>query len=193
MTRQEVITSFPQEGNDMTTWLICAAICALVFYFSLNLLSERTFNLPLVGYISVALVAFLTAAFVLVVFYFTAQKFFNDMDLPEQRATWVKETFTPYLDSLEKIRVPIFQKRWNEQGEIDILLDTNEHKKNFNGITDFQYYESTNPNDLGYVYIKDIGNLDDFPEQANISLYYDRYLLDSVFLPKRPLDSIKEK
>ncbi|WP_338709194.1 hypothetical protein [Paenibacillus amylolyticus] len=188
MTRDEVINAFPPAGHDMNAWILLGAIAAIVFVIMFFLWSTDVFQYTKVGTALAIVVMSVTLLFdIAVVLPKLWEENRYEKELPEIRETWVKEMFNPYVESLEKVKISILQSKWNEEGAIDVLLDTNKYKKNLNGITDFQYYESTDPNDEGYIYIKDLGNIEDFPKDFSIKMSYGSTLIDSVHIPKKKI------
>lgn len=187
MTRQEVINAFPKDDLAVSIFagflfipaivLIAYAIYGLVNYFPGKKMKAMFSVMITLG----------CALFVLAIVQIGVG-ISNTEKYPELKKAWVQDVFLPYFESLEEIKIPIFQSKWNNKGNIDLILDTDTYKKTQSDIPDFEFYETTDPQDKGYIIIKDLGNVNDFPSESLISDIYEPVVLVDTFLPKRELE-----
>lgn len=187
MTRQEVIDAFPKDRSFDDIAYIFMIICAVIFlFYSIHRLVDGYNNKRTKVYIW----SLLSICSFLLLFSITQIIISNNYNerYPELKKTWIQESFLPYLKSLDEIKIPIFQSKWNNEGKLDIILDTDKYKKTLSGITDFEFYDTSNPNDKGYVIFKNLGNLDDFPVSSEVSYYYNSTLHVGTWLPKRDFE-----
>ncbi|MFX3643361.1 MAG: hypothetical protein ACE3L7_32715 [Candidatus Pristimantibacillus sp.] len=104
----------------------------------------------------------------------------------EKRDQWYAEIFTPYIENLEQKKVSIIDKMWTEEARLSVILDVTAKRKIYSGYTDFSFYEPSDPEDLGYAVIRDLGDLNDFPEEAFYLLRsHNRIEILELYLPKK--------
>lgn len=187
MTRQEIIDAFPKERSYDEIAYIFIIITAFIFimYSIHRLLSSQNDKSTKILIWSILSIA---GGVVLISITQVIQMNNYNESYPELKQAWKQDSFLPYLQSLDEIKVPIFQSKWNNEGKLDLILDTDKYKKTLTGIQNFDFYNSSNPDDKGYVLIKDLGNLDDFPVSSDVKYYYTSILHVGTWLPKRDLE-----
>ncbi|MFX3643536.1 MAG: hypothetical protein ACE3L7_33595 [Candidatus Pristimantibacillus sp.] len=187
MTRQEVINAFPKDRSyDDIAYIIMITISFLFISYSiLRLVMSQNYKKKRILNWSILFIA--GGLFLFSITQVIQMNNYNE-SYPELKQAWKHESFLPYLQSLDEIKVPIFQSKWNNEGKLDLILDTDKYKKTLTGIQNFDFYDSFNPDDKGYVLIKDLGNLDDFPVSSDVKYYYTSILHVGTWLPKRDLE-----
>lgn len=189
MTREEVIKEFPKDvpiDNYMLV-IVLGFLGIILILFSIRVFDEHVLGKKM----SKVIWSILSIGIVLALFSITTYVSFAWIDhkYPELKAEWKHNIFTSYYEGLEEIKVPIFQTNWNNEGKVNVILDTDTYPKTFSGIRDFQHYVTDDLNDKGYVLLKDLGNINDFPLDSGVRNKYNSIELVDIFLPKRELET----
>lgn len=190
MSRQEVIQSFPTtptgfSSTDFIIGTVVGTVIAVIILMLINKLEGKKARQWSKKYFIYLFIVMLAVPYTL--------KLSSDVTIWFQKqliqTDWAYETFVPYVKSLDPVKVPVVQSRWNEKANIDILLDTTKYDTVLKNVSDFEFYETDDLKDKGSVYYFDAGNLDDFPKES-ISLIKDKaVVLDRITLPNREIPS----
>lgn len=191
MTREEIIQSFPREQiADVSAMKVIMYISIILVGLSAILLmrvyKKRFKNENRQVLFFSLLSGFLVLSFLL---FSVSTAYVIKGENPFVRDTrsalineWYNGKFKTYVEGLETKKVPIYDYTLTGEGNLTIMLETDDNKKIYSGITDFGYYESDDSRYKGYVLVKDLGNLEDFPADSQIQQKHRTIEISSVFL-----------
>lgn len=194
MSREEVIQSFPTPttgftSTDFIIGTVIGTVIAVIILMLINKLNGKKATKWSKRYFIFLSIVMFAVPYTL--------KLSSDVAIWFQKqliqTEWVYETFVPYVKSIDPIKVPVVQSRWNEKANLDILLDTKKYDTILKNVSDVDFYDSDDLDDKGSVYYFDAGNLDDFPKES-ISLIEDKaVILDRITLPNREIPNTIQK
>ncbi|MNW61626.1 hypothetical protein D3C74_396980 [compost metagenome] len=134
-------------------------------------------------------------------FVFGLDLFINNVNeqnkaLAQQREDWRENIYKPYSENVDQVKVKIFQSRWNDDGDLGLILDTDmDIKKTYTGVRSFSFYDTSDKQDKGYVMLKDFGKRAELPEGLDLLplrlKFSSQYELTEVFLPRKYIQSSK--
>lgn len=191
MTREEVISAFPVTSDleiGLYGYLVPLAVILIIGSVIFRLEKKNRISLgAVIGSSIIALTTIVSFAT------FLAPQFSSMSG--NNHDQWYNEVFTPYVENLPHKKVSIIDKMWTDEAKISVILDVTAKRKIYSGNTDFSFYEPTSPTDQGYAVIRDLGDLNDFPEESFYLLRshnkINRIEILELYLPKKPIKSIE--
>lgn len=184
MTREEVISAFPVTKDleiGIYAYLIPLAVILIIGSFIFHIEKKNRLSL------GTAIGSSIIGMTIIIAFASALAPHLSCMN-GEKRDQWYAEIFTPYIENLEEKKVSIIDKMWTEEARLSVILDVTAKRKIYSGYTDFSFYEPSDPEDLGYAVIRDLGDLNDFPEEAFYLLRsHNRIEILELYLPKKTI------
>jgi len=207
LTKEQVIELYPvadpSSAESLSLWgntyfeviLISVIVFIIVSYFGRSVKNHPKIS---TGLSVLALISVGTLVAGIYMFMITLNDTVDEKKvlLFEQQKDWRENIYKPYVEQVDQVKVKIFQSRWNPSGNLDLILETAMNgRKTFSDIQEFSFYDATDPDDKGYVILKDFGEEIDIPYDKNtldLKLFFStQYQVKEVFLPRQFIESSK--
>lgn len=184
MTREEVINAFPVSKDfDIGIYAYLLPLGVILIIVSVIFHIEKKNRLSLGTAIGSSIIGMI----IIVSFCITIPP-----PSPLMKGEkWYDEIFTAYVENLEQKKVSIVDKMWTEEAKLSVILDVTAKRKIYSGHTEFSFYEPSDPEEQGYAVIRDLGDLNDFPDEAFHILRFHNKLnsieILELYLPKKTI------